>query len=93
VECGWPEEEFFELMATAIEDHYRRYIAEIHLTTSADGARSAYKRWPHADRPEEATAAISFDRWLECAWGYPPTTSRPIMRNEIDRSSLAKRGR
>ena len=48
-------------MAPVIEDRYRRYIAEIHFTALADGVWSAYKRRPHADRPEEATEAISLD--------------------------------
>jgi hypothetical protein len=72
LERGWPEEEFFAFTLTTLDDHYRRYVAVIHLVTSADGVPQAYTRWPHAHRPEEAQEAIRLDRWLQRAWGGHP---------------------
>jgi hypothetical protein len=69
---GWPEDEFFEFTGTTLEDHYRRYVAVIHLVTSADGVPWAYTRWPQAHRPEEAEDAICLDQWLQRAWGGHP---------------------
>lgn len=72
IERGWQEEEFFAFTGTTREDHYRRYVAVIHLVTSADGVPQAYTHWPGAHRPEEAEEAIQLDRWLQCAWvGHP----------------------
>jgi hypothetical protein len=68
----WPEAEFFSFTGTCLEDHYRRYVAVIHLVTSAEGVPSEYTRWPVAHRPEEADEAICLDRWLNQAWsGHP----------------------
>jgi len=68
----WPEDEFLAFTGTTLEDHYRRYVAVIHLVTSADGVPWAYTRWPQAHRPEEAEDAICLDRWLQRAWGGHP---------------------
>jgi hypothetical protein len=64
MECVWPEAEFIDFTATAIDDHYRRYIAAVDLVSPADGVPSAHALWPHAQRQGEATEAISIDRWL-----------------------------
>lgn len=68
MECGWPEAEFFVFTSTTLEDHYRRYVAVVHLVTSADGVPQAYTRWPRAHRPEDAEEAIRLDQWLQRAW-------------------------
>jgi hypothetical protein len=69
---GWPEDEFFALTGTTLDEHYRRYTAVIHLVTAADGAPEAYKRWPEAHRPEQPADAIRLDRWLQQVWaGHP----------------------
>jgi tRNA (Thr-GGU) A37 N-methylase len=68
MERGWPEKEFFASTCTTLDDHYRRYVAVIHLVTSADGVPSAYTRWPRSHRPEEAEEAIRLDRCLQRIW-------------------------
>jgi hypothetical protein len=69
---GWSETEFFTFTGTCLKDHYCRYLAVIHLVTSADGVPWEYTRWPAAHRPEAVEEAISLDRWLQQAWcGHP----------------------
>ncbi len=69
---GWPEEEFFSYTGTCLNKHYRRYMAVIHLVTTADGAEQHYTRWPEAHRPEEPQDAVRLDRLLHQVWrGHP----------------------
>jgi len=69
---GWPEEEFFAFTETTRDEHYRRYLAVIHLVTAADGAEEHYLMWPHAHRPERPEDAVRLDRLLEGAWRDHP---------------------
>jgi predicted ATPase len=71
-ERGWTEDEFFTFTGINLEDHYRRYMAVIHMVTSADGVPLAYTRWPQAHRPEDADEAIWLDQQLQIAWGGHP---------------------
>ena len=73
---GWPKEEFFSFTDTTPDDHHGRYTAVLHLVTAADGAPTAYTRWPEAHRPESAGEAIQLDRWLQEAWGDHPCYHR-----------------
>lgn len=90
---GWPEAEFFEFTHTTRAEHYCRYAAVLHLVTAADGAACAYKRWPHAHRPEDAETAIQLDRWLEQAWRSHPHYFRldNDRRDWLEKSVAARR--
>jgi len=69
---GWSEEEFFIFTGTVREQHYRRYVAVIHMVTAAAGAEDAYQRWPKAHRPETIDDAIRLDGLLQQVWGGHP---------------------
>jgi len=69
---GWPEEEFFAFTGTRREEHYRRYVAVVHLVTAAEGAPWVYTRWPEAHRPETVEDAIRLDRLLHRVWRNHP---------------------
>jgi len=69
---GWPEDGFFAYTHTRREDHYRRYLAVIHLVTAADGAAVHYARWPQAHRPEQIEDAIRLDHLLHQTWRDHP---------------------
>lgn len=69
---GWPEDAFFAYTGTTRVDHYRRYVAVIHLVTAADGAEAHYQRWPEARRPESIEQAIHLDRLLQGVWSDHP---------------------
>jgi predicted ATPase len=73
---GWAEEDFFTFTHTQREDHYRRYIAVIHLVTAADGAADFYRRYPDAVRRESPEEAIHTDHLLEHAWRDHPAYYR-----------------
>jgi len=89
---GWLEEEFFKFTETSREEHYRRYIAVIHLVTAADGVPQQYTCWPEAHRPETADEAIRLDRWLQQAWGGHPKYFRiDVNRNWSTKSKEARK--
>jgi hypothetical protein len=69
---GWEEQEFFTLTEMNREDHYRRYIAVIHLQTTAIGAEAYYRRWPDSHRPETIAQATETDHLCASAWSKHP---------------------
>ena len=72
LDCGWPQDEFFEFTGTRLEEHYSRYDAVIHLVTAADGASEYYTRWPNSHRTESIEQAIQLDLLLHQVWsGHP----------------------
>jgi hypothetical protein len=76
LDCGWLEEEFFAFTETTRDDHYRRYTADIHLVTAADGAEEYYASWPEAHRPERIEDSIRLDALLHKVWHDHPNYYR-----------------
>lgn len=84
---GWNEEEFFGVTGMSREEHYRRYFGVIHLQTAAIGAKSCYRRWPDAHRPETIEQAAEIDRLCARAWSNHP---RYVFVDNFGRNWLTK---
>jgi hypothetical protein len=89
--AGWNEDEFFPFVGFSREELLCRYTGIIHLQSTAIGAESCYRCWPHAGRPETIEQAAKVDALCIRVWHGQ--RNHVVLLNRLDWAAKSQSGR